>query len=130
MKKTAIVVCALLMVGCASTQQRKGEFTVAMDAWIGKSADDLVLDKGPPTGSFQLSNGQRILEYLEKETVINRSSGFAASTGIVSGDGSWFFIPRYTFAPDRSTTWTCKVLFTVTPQNIIESWKSQGNNCY
>jgi hypothetical protein len=130
MEKLVIVVCAMLIGGCASTQERKAGFTVAMDAWIGKSADELVLAKGPPTGNFQLSTGQRILEYLEKETVIDGGSGFTASTGIVSGGGGWFFMPQYTYFPARSTTWTCKLLFTVSAKNIIESWKGEGNNCY
>jgi hypothetical protein len=124
------VFCALFVVGCASTQQRKSDFTAATDSWVGKSADDLVVAKGPPTGNFQLSTGQRILEYSDKNTVSNGASGFSATTGAVSGSGGWFFMPQLMFSPERSTTRSCKVLFTVTAKNIIESWKYEGNNCF
>jgi len=124
------VFCALFVLGCASTQQRKSDFTVSMDSWVGKSADDLVSEKGPPTGNFQLSTGQRILEYLDKDTVSGSTSGFSASTGAVSGSGSWFFMPQLMFSPESATTRSCKVLFTITAKNIIESWKYEGNNCF
>lgn len=131
MKNGWIVVCAILTAGCASTEQRKNEFASAMDAWIGKSSDDLVTAKGPPRGSYELSTRERVLEYELKPRESAGSTGFGASTGVVSGGGGsgWFFMPSISFSSAGRGT-GCKVQFVVNAKNVIESWKPSGDDCY
>ena len=122
---------ALLLGGCASMEQRRADFTAAMDAWVGKSLDDLVQAKGPPTSSFTLSNGKRVVEFLRKDTMITGGDGMTMMTPVfVPNGGGWVYVPQQTYFPARSMTMLCKTLFTVSTENVIESWKAEGNDCY
>lgn len=130
--KHAVLMAALLVLsGCVSMEQRRSEFTASMDAWVGKSLDELVQAKGPPTGSFTLSSGKRVIEYLRKDTMFVGGDAMTTMTPVfVPNGGGWVYVPQQAYFPARSTTLTCKIVLTVTKENVIESWRAEGNDCY
>lgn len=125
-----LVAVVLFMSACASTEERRAGFAAAMDAWVGKTGDELVQAKGPPTGSYTLSTGKRILEYLRKDTVTTGGDAFPTMTPVFVPNSGWVYVPNYTAYPVRSMTVMCKMLFTLSKDNVIEAWKAEGNDCY
>lgn len=131
MKKPLMLVVALFLAACASTEERRNAFNASMDGWVGKSVDDLVLAKGPPKGTYQLSTGQKVLEYQVQEKSSGGGTSFGAGAGIASGGGSsgMIFMPSIMFSPGNKSV-GCKVQFTASPKGVVESWKAEGENCY
>lgn len=130
LKHLTLAGAVLLLSACATTEQRRADFSAAMDAWVGKTGDELVQAKGPPTGSYTLSTGKRILEYLRKDTVTTGGDAFPTMTPVFVPNSGWVYVPNYATYPVRSTTLVCKVLFTLSKDNVIETWKAEGNDCF
>lgn len=125
------LLASVLLGGCATTEQRRAEFGATMDAWVGKPLDDMVQAHGPPTSSFTLSNGKRVVEYLRKDTVITGGEPLTAMTPVfVPNGGGWVYVPQPVYFPPHSATFVCRILLTVSKDNVIESWRSEGNDCY
>lgn len=130
-KRMALLATVAMLGGCASTEQRRAEFSAATDAWVGKPLDELVQAKGPPTASFTLTDGKRVIEYLRKETVVSGGEPMTMMSPVfVPNGGGWVYVPQPLYFPSRSMTLACKLLFTVSKDNLIESWKAEGNDCY
>ncbi len=51
MRIVQALLLTVFLIGCGAMEKRKEAFRQDMDAWIGRSADDLVLAKGPPTSA-------------------------------------------------------------------------------
>lgn len=130
--KTLTILLGLLLAGCASTEKRRNEFNATMDAWVGKTTDALVMAKGPPSGSYQLSNGDKVLEYQVRYPESGSGTGVGVSAGVGggSGGGGWIFMPSIVFSPGSHSTSGCKVQFVADANNRIQSWKSTGEDCY
>jgi hypothetical protein len=66
MRRIAIILSVLALVGCKTMEQRKTEFSENTDRFIGKNADDLVVAKAPPPARLRFrlaarfSNTQRV----------------------------------------------------------------------
>lgn len=134
MRRIAIVLSVLAFVGCKTMEQRKTEFAENTDRFIGKNADDLVIAKGPPSNTYTLSTGGKVFEY-SKSAMVTRGGGSTTvmkSTYVPnsSGYGSWVQVPTQQANPVYSREQSCKILFQVSPANIIDSWKAEGNACY
>jgi hypothetical protein len=104
-KRIVGIVClALSAVGCVAPN-RYGEM---LDGWVGRPTDELVRAWGPPDGSYPLSDGGKVIEYDERRNVAYYDYYF----------GSYVEELR------------CKTLFTISREDVIQSWKWQGNDCY
>ncbi|MGK2915114.1 MAG: hypothetical protein ACSLE5_11830 [Porticoccaceae bacterium] len=129
-----VTVLALLMVsGCVSQEQRKAKFFQSMDAFVGGTADDLVLAKGPPSNSFTLTTGGRVFEYSRNQTVTSGGGSYPVAGSVFVGDrqgGGWISAPSYRTFPVTTSEYYCKILVKISPANLVESWSSEGNDCY
>jgi hypothetical protein len=123
-----------MLTGCVSMEQRKATFNQSLDIYVGKNADDLVLAKGPPTSSFTLSTGAKVFEYSRSQTVNRGGDSYTTLQPVfvpsANGGGSWVSMPTQRATPMYSYEYFCKVLFKISPVNIVESWSAQGNGCY
>lgn len=135
MRLVILLVLVFGLAGCAVRAQRAEAFKQSMDSYVGRSADDLVVAKGPPTSTFTLSTGGKVFEYSKSAIV---TSGGGSSTVMSSvyrpnpngGVGTWVQVPTQQARPVFSQEQSCKVLVQISAQNIVESWKSEGNACY
>lgn len=134
MKTVLIVALLAVLTGCATSEQRRAAFAGSLDAWIGKTSDQLVLARGLPTSTYELSTKKRILEYLRRETVTRGGGTYTTSTPVLvpdgNGGGRWVSVPQQHVDPVFTATFTCKVTFIVTAAGLVESWKSEGDDCY
>ena len=130
-----ILVMLLLatLASCTSLEQRKASFAQTVDIYVGKNADDLVLAKGPPSSSFTLSTGAKVFEYSRSQTVMRGGNSYTTMQPVYvpnANGGSWVSVPTQQATPVSSFEYNCKILFKISPANIVESWSAQGNGCY
>jgi hypothetical protein len=128
-----ILLISVLSAGCVTTAQKKEKFSQDLDSWIGKSADDLVVAKGPPTSTFQLSSGGRVFEYSKSGSVTSGGGSYTINQTVYkpgAGGGTWEYVPQQKALPTSTHEYSCKVVFKVSAANVVESWTSEGNRCY
>lgn len=135
MRILAVLAVLVSLTGCVSMEERRAAFYNQYDPFIGKTADELVKQKGVPTGSYTLSTGGKVLEYATSR-VVTRGGGSMTVfqqvyvPGKDGGTGAWVSIPVDRPMPSRIDEENCKIIFQISPKNIVESWRSEGNACY
>ena len=141
MKSTSIIVTlAIGLAGCATT----ANYEKILSSWVGSNADNLVMRWGPPSNSYPLSNGGRVLEYSNQRNIqlggytqtvpqTTYSSGTASAYGTggsaygtYSGT-STTYVQRTT--PVQNIAMQCITRFTINSQGTITNWAWQGNDC-
>lgn len=139
MKKVIFVVMVIsfTLSGCklAQIKEQKAKFTETNNQLVGKTYDDLIKEKGVPTGEAKLSNGGKVVEYFHSSTETSGGGSYSTPTTTYvpnpyGGAGVWVQGQQQKHIPVRSEEMTCKLNFVISPQNIIESWKADGNKCY
>ena len=138
--KKIIWLCAmfsLVLSGCGTQRikERQAKFEEKNNQLIGKTYDDLIRGSGVPTGEAKLSDGSRIVEYSSSHITISGGGSYPVpiSTYVPNRSGVggfWIYSEMERNIPVSSSTYYCKLDFTVSTQNIIQSWKAEGNHCY
>lgn len=115
--KAALALPALLLIGgCQGPTY--AAYQGQVDQWLLKPVDQLVMQWGPPTGSFKLADGNTLMEY-------NRTV-----TEVRADDGPFMHRRHDPFGTRIYTVHrVCKTRFVVGTDNIIKSWSSEGNDC-
>jgi len=139
-KEFLIIAFAGILCGCATT----ANYEKILNTWVGSHVDNLVSSWGPPQGSFTLSDGSTVIEYINSrytqvggytytvpETTyrsgsVSTSGTGGSSSGTYSGTSTTYVQKQ---APVYTVNLMCKTRFTVNPQGIITKWSWQGNNC-
>lgn len=85
-----------------------------LNSWIGDRADNLISSWGPPQNTSNLSDGGRVLAYINSSSSVSYNSTLSEVTGI------------HTF---KNNEQFCKTLFTVNSNGIITRATGQGNAC-
>lgn len=122
-----------LLCGCASQAQRKAKFYQSLDPFVGGTADDLVLAKGPPSSAFTLTTGGRVFEYAQRQSVTSGGGSYPIGGPVLVSDrhgGGWVVPPVYHSIPVTTTEYYCRVLIRISPANLVESWSWEGNGCF
>ena len=126
------VLCILGISGCA-TRPTQEAFDEQAQQWVGKNADDLVTQKGPPTSAFTLSNGNRVFQYERSANVVTGGGSYTMPTSsyVSSGPaaGTWVQGQAVHAVPIRSSNLNCNLRFTVDTRNTIIGWSKDGNSC-
>lgn len=102
-----LLLLLLFTAGCATSKN----YGKRLDSWVGTNADELVRSWGAPNSSYEMSDKRKIISYF-------KSSGASAYTSYNEYGASTFI-----------SNSDCKTEFIVSDQNIIESWKFEGNAC-
>jgi len=89
-------------------------FEKLLGSWIGASESKLVSQWSAPTGVYKMDDGSKLLIY-------ESSSGAIASTTYLAYTNT---------AVTRVGSRWCKITFTLSPNNSINGWHYDGNNCY
>lgn len=132
-----LVILSLALSGCGlqRIKEQKAKFTETNNQLVGKTYDDLIKEKGVPTGEAKLSNGGKVVEYFNSSTETSGGGSYSTPTTTYvpnpnGGVGTWVQGQQQQHIPVSSHTLSCKLNFVISPQNIIESWKTDGNKCY
>ncbi len=134
MNKSILMTMLLVsLVGCASTEN----YEKILESWIGANADRLIQAWGPPESAYELSDGSKVLQWNSRRTIT--TGGYASyqpvttyTSGSYSGAGSYSgtsttYVPTTT--PVQTYDMQCVTRFTVSRDNIVKSWRWQGNDC-
>lgn len=137
--KPIIPFCIALTLGLSgcgtlSTQERQKAFMSENDAFVGKSHDDLIKDKGVPTGTATLSDGSKVVEYYNAQVEVSGGGyyAFPSTTYLTHANGTrtWIYMDHMQTIPVRSWYKICKIDFIVSSTDIVASWKFDGKGCY
>ena len=112
------LIAALLLSGCAST----ANYEAALQQWVGRPLDDLVLAWGPPQSSYTLRDGRQVVEYQRQQLV--RRPGLGRS--MLNTSRVFYLLDEM---EDDYTLLQCRTRFTVDAQGIIQNWTWDGNAC-
>lgn len=132
MKRFLVAAMALVLLSsCTALQKRTGEkqdaFGRNMDLWVGRPVDALLREKGEPTGSAGAPDGGRVLEYA-KTTIKSGASGpYVVKIYEPTAHGR---VPQVKDSGISTSDLSCKLVFRVSPDNIVQSWSATGNACY
>jgi len=120
------VIYIFILSGCATTATQEA-FDEQAQQWIGKNADELVRQKGPPTRTFTLSNGNRVFQYERTEDIVTMPT----TTYVPGGPLGGTLVRGQTVHEDplRTLILTCSLRFTVDTGNTIIAWSKEGNAC-
>lgn len=141
MKKILILIAfAAIACSCATT----ANYENVLNSWVGVHVDNLVSSWGPPQGSFGLSDGSTVVEYIRSGNAqVGGYTYMAPQTTYHSGQASAYGSGGFAYgtysgtsttyvqrqAPTYNINLLCKTRFTVNPYGIITKWSWQGNNC-
>lgn len=134
------VVLLLVLSGCATT----ANYENILNSWTGSNVDNLVMQWGPPSNSYPLSNGGRVLEYSNQrniqiggytttvpQTTYNSGNADVYGTGgsayVTYSGSSTTYVQETT--PVQNIAMQCITRFTVNAQGIITNWAWQGDDC-
>ena len=112
----AALLLAVAVAACASS----AEYERAMSVWIGRHADTLVAEWGPPQATYTYEDGRRALQYREREV---------RQTDPVTGVDPYSMRDRVVF-PGSVRELVCTTTFETDPGGIIRSFRFSGNACY
>lgn len=133
-------VITLLLSACATVEN----YEKKLASWVGSSADNLVMNWGPPARSFPLSNGGRVLEYRNQRTFqtggrvrtvpqVTEHSGNVSTYGTRGSGTTSYQGTSTTYVEERTPIQThvkqCITRFTVNSQGVITHWAWQGDDC-
>ncbi len=105
--------------------------------YIGQSVDNVVLDMGPPSSSYTLSDGREIIQYSSRRTDRSSAGGTIAlgtSFGHYYNRGSvlmaWpMFSPYYNDGYSEREL-VCIKRFMVNKDKKVEDFRWEGNSCF
>lgn len=130
------LVFVLALAGCSTLNREEAaaRFQAAMDGFIGKSSDELILARGVPTGTALLTTGDKVLEYSRSRTETVGGGSYTINSPVFvprpGGTGTWINVPTQQTQAVQSWEVRCKLLFHVSADNKVLSWKAEGNSCY
>lgn len=128
MKPAALMACgtvALLLFGaggCATTQVDQ-----KMQAWVGKSIDELVAEWGAPQQSLDDGRGGHILTWFEQRYRAEPVLLHSPYGPWCPPHGAWHGPPYpYYYGPTSYEPYSISRTFWVDPQGIIVRWAWKG----
>jgi hypothetical protein len=112
----AALFLAAAVAACASS----ADYEKAVAVWIGKHADALVAEWGPPQATYTYEDGRRALQYREREV---------RETAPVMGFDPYTMRDRVIHSGSVREL-VCVTTFETDPGGIVRTVKFRGNACY
>jgi len=105
---------------CATT----GKYKIVLDSWVGSNVNQLIDSWGYPSNSFKAPNGNTVYMYTSSGSYTMPTQ--TISTYNVYGNTIY---GNSTTSGGQTLNFWCKTFFEVNQDNIITTWRWQGNNC-
>lgn len=132
--RSALTCATLLLAGCSALNEEAArKFQAEMDGYVGRPVDELILARGVPTATAELTAGGRLLEYSSNRTSVSGGYSYLTYTPVYvpnnSGGGTWISVPSHQTAPIHSMELRCRLTFQVSAANVVLNWRADGNDC-
>ncbi len=122
MKRAFVLLLATMLCACVEPPKRDA-FSLLMDKWVGRSGDDLVSARGVPSEVYALDSGGRTYEYYKSTPGKAPSQKNYTDRSLIPDLSG---LRRRQAIPKESI---CKLLFTISASNTIQSWTQEGEGC-
>lgn len=130
---TAFFLATAVLTGCGIAEKRRDAFQTELSSFVGRPADEVIKARGVPTATATLSSGGKVLEYSTSKTVTSGGGSHVTYQSVYrsnSQGGGYIQVPVTQVDPISTTELRCKLLFVVSRDGFVDSWKAEGNNCY
>ena len=119
MKPAVAILLVTMLYGCgAVTLQEKKQSVSSADKWVGHTVDELIVANGEPVSVYRSESGGRVFEYF-KDSSSNKTQVRTFKKANPNKSGGK--------ASDSSLP--CKILFTISASDVVESWSAEGDKC-
>jgi len=139
----AAVAAAALLAGCETIPyaERVATYEAGLNAFVGRSVDDVVIAYGVPGSTFTLTDGRQVLQYASERTVtlggdswtswdtVRRTRSFREPDGTVRQVVDEEQVPVQRTNPIVTRELRCTLRFVIKPDKTVESARWDGNNC-
>jgi hypothetical protein len=133
-----------VLAGCetVSYDERKAIFEARNASYIGRHVDELILAFGPPTESFELSRGGRVLQWSNARTVTGGGDSYTTydtvrnvrevrdQDGVVRRVEDSIQVPVTRTNPVYTRTLECRIRWQVEPDGSVANFTWEGNSCF
>ena len=131
----AMVVTSALLVACgvAKRDERRAAFEATLNGFIGQSIDKVIQAKGVPTATANLTTGGKVVEYSKSQLLTSGGGSYTTYRQVYtpgSYGGAWTQVPFQNITGISTLEESCKIWFSVSGNNVVESWNDEGNRCY
>lgn len=132
MNKCGLLIIAIVLSGCATT----AKYDAKLSTYLGTTEEDIVANWGIPNKTYELDNGKKALEFLNRTVV--EVGGFTSVTpyttyqsGTINGQEYRGTSTSYVIEkdPPRRQRLSCKTTFLLDKDGKVESFNRSGNNC-
>lgn len=137
------VVAITFLAGCETASQEN--FEAMLKSWKGEDIDKLIQAWGPPTRTYPLESGGKVMEFTNSlqgydpgysyqvPTFTNQygNMGLTANSGF-SAQGTWSSTTMgmaERTVPGRPIFLLCTTIFRVSSDNKIDGYRYRGNAC-
>ena len=130
MKTTVkILMLALLLNACGTTEKRPSEMEAGMAAWVGKTYTEFTAAKGAPKLTIVETDGAKTLEYVKERILHRHATSTVVMMPISIANGVVVMAPHTVLEPPVILTFTCRLVVKFSSKDILENWKVDGNDC-
>lgn len=142
MKFSFVAILVVMLCACGAFPQPQTEKQILSKTaakWVGRTVDELIVENGEPVGMDALDSGVRVLEYNKIETGQVKSAkrkrrdirgGFEVTfsgTGQLQMGEAIPQIDRSRTVKAKGPRQPCRILFTISASDVVESWAVEGN---
>ena len=126
MKRVIVVLLITTLCACAAAPSsgNKDFLKGIGNKWVGRPLDDLIFENGSPDEIRMLAGGGRVFEYSNPVDVKAGSQPPSAKAFFGDPRGQRIREKRKRLESDQAQD--CKVLFTISATDIIESWSTES----
>jgi hypothetical protein len=133
-----------LLAGCetVSYDERKAIFEARNASYIGRHVDELILAFGPPTQSFDLSRGGRVLQWANSRTETGGGDSYTSydtvrnvrevrdQDGTIRRIEDSVQVPVTRTNPVYTRTIECSIRWQVEADGRVANFIWEGNSCF
>lgn len=110
----ALALAALFVAAGCARHAGSDEYDRKVRRWRGAKAPAIVTEMGPPTRTYEIGDGVRVMEYIF----------------IAGARGGWVLQTRYTGMPTNNPFWPrygCSVSLRVGADDIVQTAHAKGD---
>jgi len=137
-------VCAVFLGACVTVPygERLATFEGGLRSYVGQNSDVLLLAFGAPSQTAYLNSGGRLFEYSRSETVVSGGGTFTSfntvrqrrqvrdENGLVREVSNRVQVPVQQRVPITQQNLNCNIRWKISPQNIVQAFAWDGNDCF
>lgn len=109
-------------------QEQRQQAIARMNSLVGQHQDEAIKTLGPPTSSAKLASGGSVLEWMRSQQQSGGGGSYTTFTPTLV-KGQWVNVPQQQAQPVWSQTVSCRILMNVGANQLVESWRAEGNGC-